>query len=123
MTCSIDGCEKKVHARAWCATHHSRWYKYGSPLVVNQTGRRRLRVAGYIAAHGRVYKDLGKASGYDCLCGDAATQWAYDHQDPNELIGDNGRVKGLRYSLDPAHYLPMCKPCHIKFDADARAEF
>ena len=27
--CSVDGCEKKSHARNWCITHYQRWRKYG----------------------------------------------------------------------------------------------
>lgn len=30
-TCSIDGCERKVQARGWCATHYMRNRKHGSP--------------------------------------------------------------------------------------------
>lgn len=31
-TCSIDGCPKKVKARAWCAMHYDRWRRCGDPL-------------------------------------------------------------------------------------------
>lgn len=27
--CSVDGCERKTHARGWCAPHWRRWYKHG----------------------------------------------------------------------------------------------
>lgn len=27
--CSVDGCERRVHARGWCAPHLRRWYKHG----------------------------------------------------------------------------------------------
>ena len=32
--CSIDGCDKPVRARGWCATHHHRWRVNGDPNVV-----------------------------------------------------------------------------------------
>lgn len=32
-TCSIDGCDKPVKARGWCAAHYKAWEKYGDPLV------------------------------------------------------------------------------------------
>ena len=32
-TCSIEGCERKVRARSWCAVHYSRWRRNGNPLV------------------------------------------------------------------------------------------
>ena len=48
-----------------------------------------------------------------CLCGVEGwtMQWAYDHKDPNELTGRNGV-----YSLDIDHYMPLCRPCHRRFD-------
>lgn len=32
-TCSIDGCEKRAHARTWCISHYSNWRKHGRPVV------------------------------------------------------------------------------------------
>ena len=32
-TCSIEGCEKKYHAKGYCQMHHKRWWKYGNPLI------------------------------------------------------------------------------------------
>ena len=29
--CDIPGCPKPVKARGWCAAHHQRWFRYGSP--------------------------------------------------------------------------------------------
>ena len=34
--CSVDGCEKPVHARGWCRKHYLRWHKYGDPLKRTQ---------------------------------------------------------------------------------------
>ncbi len=31
--CSIEGCERTLLARGWCATHYQRWRVHGSPLV------------------------------------------------------------------------------------------
>ena len=30
-TCSIEGCEKRTHARGWCDAHYQRFLKWGSP--------------------------------------------------------------------------------------------
>lgn len=29
-TCSVEGCERSVRAREWCAMHYQRWYKRGT---------------------------------------------------------------------------------------------
>lgn len=35
-TCSIDGCEKKMFSRSWCAAHYSLWRKYGDPTFMKR---------------------------------------------------------------------------------------
>jgi hypothetical protein len=57
--------------------------------------------AGYMAAHGRVYRARGKAS--ECIFGDHAGphDWA-------NLMGDYP---------DVADYAQMCRSCHARFDA------
>ncbi|WP_082549806.1 HNH endonuclease signature motif containing protein [Mesorhizobium sp. Root157] len=34
--CIIDGCEKRVLGRGWCAMHYNRWRKNGDPNKVKQ---------------------------------------------------------------------------------------
>lgn len=34
MTCSIEGCESKAHARGWCTKHYYRWKRQGSAEYV-----------------------------------------------------------------------------------------
>ncbi len=70
-------------------------------------------LVGYDAAHKRVKRLRGSARDYVCVgCGDVpATDWAYNHEDENELAGGDGP-----YSLIPANYDPMCKSCHKVFD-------
>jgi hypothetical protein len=31
-TCSIEGCERPVHALGWCSSHHAKWWRKGDPL-------------------------------------------------------------------------------------------
>jgi len=35
--CSIDGCDKHVHAKGWCAKHYSRVHHHGDPYSVKGT--------------------------------------------------------------------------------------
>jgi len=77
----------------------------------------RTELAGYSAAHYRVYKDRGRASSYSCVdCGHPAMEWSYDHTDPREQTGAGLGANGLAFSLDPVHYSPRCLLCHKRFD-------
>lgn len=71
----------------------------------------------YAAAHHRVRRDRGPASAHPCVdCGETAAQWSYDHQDPNEMVGQASPTAVAAYSADPNHYQPRCRPCHTRFD-------
>lgn len=67
---------------------------------------------GYGGVHLRLSAD--PASNYSCgHCAGAASEWAYDHLDPEEKISGDG----LRYSVKGrAHYVPLCSSCHRRFD-------
>jgi len=124
--CTADGCTRPYWARGWCSTHLQRCRKHGSPDVVEAaTGARNSRWLGeavsYAGAHARVYAARGPASAHACLhCGKAAQEWAYDHTDPDgktEVRARDGRAPSpVPYSTDPAHYIPLCRTCHLKFD-------
>lgn len=89
--CIIADCDRPQKCRGWCAKHYP--------------------------THQRVKRLRGRAADHQCThCQSAADQWAYDNEDPNEIRN----AKGQRYSLDPARYLPLCTPCHAKFDAEYR---
>lgn len=66
---------------------------------------------GYLGARFRLYKVRGKASEHTCPCGKKARDWAYDHSDAEEKVVGTGRLAGIAYSLDPAHYVAMCRKC------------
>lgn len=66
----------------------------------------------YYGIHNELRRDLGSATTYPCMeCGARAEHWAYDHADPDEVTAD---VYGqqLTFSLNHAHYEPLCGPCH-----------
>jgi hypothetical protein len=79
-----------------------------------------MSAPGYRALHQRLNKTRGKASSFACVgCGEQAEEWSYDHSDPDELTGLNGRTPSI-YSMDLTHYQPRCVPCHVAFDAPSR---
>lgn len=60
----------------------------------------------YRDMHRKVAKERGKAKEHKCVnCGKQAYDWA-------RLKGNNGRSI---YNFDP-----MCRSCHVKYDADER---
>lgn len=70
----------------------------------------------YDAAHRYVRTVRGRASAFVCRCGKPAEQWAYSHADLDARRNEEGREAGLAFSQDPAHYVPMCRSCHSRFD-------
>lgn len=71
-------------------------------------------MTSYDSIHHKLRAERGPARQYTCPnCGFNARQWAYDHTDPDEIRDSRGRT----YSLDLGKYMPMCTPCHYKFDA------
>lgn len=74
----------------------------------------------YRSAHARVTRFRGRARDHQCArCGEQAENWAYDHEDPEELteyLPDEKRRGWRSYSANPDNYLPLCRPCHHKFD-------
>lgn len=116
--CEIQGCTRPRRKRTWCNTHYEMWRRHGDPLYVRPSWR--LERPGYKAAHNRVKRERGPASGYRCAdCGAPANEWSYDGRDENELV-DNGRGRPERYSLDTAHYQPRCFSCHRSLDARSK---
>src|SRR6478735_765157 len=77
----------------------------------------RSATVSYQSAHSRVKRLWGSASQYTCVnCGEPARDWAYDHTDPTELLGESKRNGAVLYSVWEEFYKPMCGPCHGAFD-------
>lgn len=68
----------------------------------------------YSGIHYRLKSERGPAKDYACVqCGGRAADWAYDNIDASALIDPD---RGVSYSLNTSHYLPMCRTCHRRFD-------
>jgi hypothetical protein len=71
----------------------------------------------YSAVHQRLYARFGQARDHACVdCGEPATEWSYNHHDPDERHDS----RGVAYSTKFAYYSPRCSACHATFDAEYR---
>jgi hypothetical protein len=106
--CLADGCDSPSVARKYCNKHYRRFKTHGDPLIGA------TKEPGYDGVHHRLRANRGNADTHTCeFCGFPAVDWAYDHDDPEELTDERGRV----FSRDPEHYMPLCRICHRTFDA------
>lgn len=125
-TCSFEGCDKKHDAQGYCSTHYQRLKVHGdvNATLLPQRGTDDIT---YLGAHQRVYRAKGKAVEYDCVdCGGPASEWSYDHADPNEKLQFMSTNRGdfdVPYSVNPDHYDPRCKPCHVVYDSKSITEY
>lgn len=111
--CRVADCSTPILARGWCRLHYKRWEIHGDPEAIVQA-RGSGDEVGYHAVHKRIQVERGPASELECLeCGRQARHWAYDHGDP-----DGKSENGLPYSTELEHYVPMCVPCHKRFDLE-----
>jgi predicted GIY-YIG superfamily endonuclease len=39
--CNVDGCQRKPHAKGYCAMHYKRFAKHGEPTILGKSGRPR----------------------------------------------------------------------------------
>lgn len=70
----------------------------------------------YTELHIVLRHQRGRATEHACQrCGKPARSWAYDHEDPDEMVEE---IQGQRraFSQDLNHYLPLCRSCHVRLD-------
>lgn len=124
-TCEVDGCGLAYYASGMCCAHYNRVRAHGDPKPERPIGPARQEEhasyrgdnAGYITVHWRMRKANGPASNKRCQhCDSTASDWAYDHGDPDEKLS----AEGLQYSTKQNHYIPLCRSCHINFDINWR---
>lgn len=113
-TCAIDGCSEPHNSRGWCKRHYRRWLRTGDAggleFIAYPLPPEALT---YRAIHLRLAAQRGLAADRLCSCGAPARHWAYQHNDPDPMCGD----EGLLYSADILNcYAAMCVPCHSALD-------
>jgi hypothetical protein len=106
-TCNVEDCERPHRARGLCTTHYKRWVngdlRADVPVRTSES-------IGYTGAHERVNRTFGKAYEHCCVrCDGQAEEWSYDYLDQDDKIDVR---RGIRYSLKPEHYMPLCTACH-----------
>lgn len=117
-------CGKQAISRkhAKCRSCYQLWW-YANRLGVDPKPERHKAEVKYSGAHYRVRAARGYPSGYDCVnCGSQAQEWALSNDATDLRYGESsvGRGDSVAYSLNVYSYLPMCKDCHIAYDAEAR---
>lgn len=111
--CSVANCDRAARSRHLCAKHYKRWQVFGEAGIERISERDSSHTVSYRGAHRRVEAAFGSARLHTCVeCGDTASEWSYDHKDPEEVL--DGR--GIPYSIIPEFYKPMCISCHRNFD-------
>jgi len=71
---------------------------------------------GYRSMHRKITAVRGPASKQACVgCPAQAQEWSYTKSGFREVESEWGGYQ-VRYSLDPAEYLPRCKKCHRNLD-------
>lgn len=116
--CTIDGCEDKYKSVGYCNAHYLKFRKYGDPEFNIDRGGSNHPMwlgddVGYFGVHQRLSNIRGLAKENPCyFCGQEAKHWSYTYQDPNEK---SDKEFGL-FSIDLRYYVPLCVPCHRKYD-------
>lgn len=122
--CSVAGCSEAYRCKGYCRTHYDRMRRHGNVMPKVRLRKpspppKPPRFVSYNLAHVRLKRKLGRASLFPCRrCGMQAEHWAYDHRDPDQLLGPpSPKSRYLyAYSIDPDHYVPLCRSCHFWFD-------
>lgn len=127
MNCSIENCSNQITSTTakrsgLCFRHrrnrNSEKARGGRKRTYNEAGVL-VSPCSYAAAHRRVHRLRGKARDYLCAHGDQihlAAEWAYNNVSPLEQTGVSAEGYPVRWSPDPADYLPLCKDHHYAYD-------
>lgn len=125
--CEVEGCDNKHEAKGLCNKHRIRKRKYGSVDFVKHPqkgGNHGTRNAegthgSYNQIHRRMYRYYGKASEFECsVCFETASTWALIKEwvPEGEMLWSKENGWDVPYSVEPAHYLTLCKAHHNELD-------
>lgn len=99
--CHRDDCDEPARIGIRCLKHGRRYERHGDE---NYEGK----VPTQKSVVDRLTRGIGRASEFDCTqCGMQALRWVYNHADPQELTGKDGRP----YSRYPKYYEALCQGC------------
>lgn len=118
--------QERAEARAlykqWARARHREGSRRGG-LASSPRGSANRQWKGddlgsYTAAHTRA-KALRNEPCAHCGVTDRPRDCALSHDAPAEHLRvdqSNSHDRGKAYSVEPADYLPLCRPCHRKYD-------
>jgi hypothetical protein len=115
MTCSIEGCGKKIIARGWCSAHYGAWWRTGDPLT--RTMARHGEPMAWLRSHLSATTDecilwpfkSAYESGYGSVLLDGSLTGAHRamcriaHGDPPSTIHQAAHSCGIRKCINPRH--------------------
>lgn len=85
--------------------------------LLAETRKRVPKQPTYNGAHQLIRRESGPASARACVdCAEPAREWSFVGNPASAQRGTNGCL----YSTDPNDYVPRCKPCHVRHDAQQR---
>jgi hypothetical protein len=120
--CSIEGCERNVHARGWCFRHYQTWRRHGDPTAAHvaegYTTRRGYRAVyrrdhplangnGSVLEHRAVLFDRIGPGGHACYHCAVTVSWEGGSLEADHLDWN-------RQNNDPANLVPSCHPCNVR---------
>lgn len=110
-------CGRPIFANGLCGAHNLRrdlgWTEEQMWEPIHPCTR---EATTYDGTHSQLKNMFGSAKQYRChTCPERAHDWAYQHNDPNEMVSMRGRTKGLIFG-HWQFYAPMCKSCHRAID-------
>ena len=120
LDCRVPGCgsPQVYRTEEMCNLHWQRWKRHGDPNIIKRGGGWVGDLANYHTAHKRITAERGSAGEHTCRnCGVIAAHWAYDGLDDAERLDE----RGLAFSLDADHYMPLCVSCHRQYDLNQRS--